>query len=393
VLRDGIQRKGGRERQRWRCVLEDGTFHRFIGPLGRTRTDEPFCETCDNPIAPSEGPASMWRSEFLVREVAATLVAVGRGATYTDAARRVRGSARPYAGTRRKPSTVESGQTVANWLADFGPAVIDRRAEEEWPECLVLDSTEFIYTDPRTGVRSQLFAILAAWGYTDDGQARLWKLAASPRDDGPAWQAFLASLPGRPRSVVCDRDYAIVGAVQQHWGKGATGVPIHLCEHHLYAKGREALRRDGAHRFGHDLGTLLAEAFATPEGWAAFASAADPATYPHTAKWARHWDARMRRQTARRHTLPAHYATGAVEDAIATVRQHIERRAWCFRNLARMNLLLGLMRLAINHHDDTSRYAAAIKAHLLLHGGQPPHRHKTLYDATVGGSRVSTLRR
>jgi hypothetical protein len=101
----------------------------------------------------------------------------------------------------------------------------------------------------------------------------------------------------------------------------------------------------------------------------------------------------MRRQTARRHTLPPHYATGAVEDVIAVVRQHLERRAWCFRNLARMNLLLGLMRLTINHHDDAGHYAAAIKAHLLRHGGEPPRQHKVLYDPTIGGSHVASLRR
>lgn len=164
VIRDGVQRRGGRERQRYRCVLPDGSYHRFVGALSRTHIAAGVCDHCDNRLRPDEGPVAPPGFDYLVREIAGALVAIGKGESYTDAARRVRASAYPHRIGRRAPGTVESGQSVAEWLADFGPVVAAPFLETEWPETIVCDSTEFMYTDPRTGVTSQLFAVLAAWG-------------------------------------------------------------------------------------------------------------------------------------------------------------------------------------------------------------------------------------
>jgi hypothetical protein len=78
---------------------------------------------------------------------------------------------------RRGPTTVANGQLVANWLATFGPVVCEPHRETSWPETLVLDSTEFVYTDRWTGQRNQLFTLLNA-AFT------------SPA----AWQAFEAEV-------------------------------------------------------------------------------------------------------------------------------------------------------------------------------------------------------
>ncbi|HJY24594.1 MAG TPA: hypothetical protein VJ649_02840 [Actinomycetes bacterium] len=45
-----------------------------------------------------------------------------------------------------------------------------------------------------------------------------------------------------------------------------------------------------------------------------------------------------------------------------------------------MNLLLELMRAAINRRDDVTAYSAAIKAHLIATGGCPPRNFLTVYD-------------
>jgi len=81
-----------------------------------------------------------------------------------------------------------------------------------------------------------------------------------------------------------------------------------------------------------------------------------------TQSWVRHWDEQMMIQTARRPTMPPHYSTGALDPQIAVVRQMLERRAWTFRNLPRMNALLGLARLRINRMDITERWASAVAA-------------------------------
>lgn len=73
-------------------------------------------------------------------------------------------------------------------------------------------------TDSWTKTSKKLFVVMAAWGYeTGDTKGRLWKLEARPTDQNTDWADFLAALPGRPASVVCDRDLAIIGGAQQQW--------------------------------------------------------------------------------------------------------------------------------------------------------------------------------
>ena len=357
-----------------------GSYHRFIGALGRTRTLDLTCQECENHIAPHEGPSAPAEFEYLVREVADALVQLGRGSSYTDTAKRVRLVAN--VGKTNTPREVVNGQTVAEWVADFTTVVAARHQETAWPECLVLDSTEFQWTNPRTGTSQQLFTVLAAYGYpATGGKGRLWKLLASPTDQNTDWASFLALLPGRPLSVVCDRDLAIIGGVQQHWGRGKNAVPIHLCEHHLLKKGREALARDDI-KFGDTVRDLLHQSLHSLAEWDAFATAVRAESgWVSANKWVKHWDKRMRLQTARRASLPPVYANGAVEAPIKRVRQVLERRRWTFRNRERMNLLLELVRLAVLRADNASVYAADIRTHLLAYKGHPPRHYRKVYDS------------
>lgn len=379
VVRDGVY--GKRRRQLFRCVdPETKAFHRFAGPLPRQRAEEGTCDTCDNTVEVHEGPTAMRRSLYETREIAEALVALGRGMTYTDAALRVRGRYWGAGGTGRLRGDA-SGQTVADWLARYGPVVAEPHAETAWPETVVLDSTEFQYTDRRMGNSFQLFCVLAAWGYeTGDTKGRLWRVEARPTDRNSDWEEFLAALPGKPATVVCDRDLAIISGVQRHWGKGTNAVPIHLCEHHLWTNGKKALASDGVTRFGEPLLGMLGAAFTDLAGWNAFATAVNATPNAPTAKrWVAHWDKRMRAQTARRASLPAHYSTGALEPRIQDIRQMLERRSWTFRNRARMNLLLELIRIHLNRQDDPRVYATRIRDHLAANDGQPA-LSRAIYD-------------
>lgn len=380
VVRDGVQRRGGRERQRYRCIDVTGDFHRFLGSTARTRATAAFCLECDNDVRPHEGPVTPWRFEYLVREVAEALVSLGRGMSYTEVAKRARMEAN--VGRFEPAGQVKNGQTVAEWVADFVPVVAAPFVETEWPdETLVLDSTEFMGTNPRTGTIKQLWSVLAAWGYPSEGPPRLWRLEAAPHDDGPAWDAFLAALPGAPASVVCDRDYAIIGAVQRRWGGK---VPVHLSEHHMWSKGLAALRRDDASEYGSGLNDLLADALHSNVSWNLYRDVVNAtAGLPNTKKWVAHWNKRMQAQTLRRDQLPAHYANGAIEASIATTRAVIGRRAWTLRNLPRMNLLLELVRLRINRHDDVRSYTTAIRNHVEAAAGDVPRTYRKIMDPKV----------
>lgn len=336
------------------------------------------------------------RGLYEVREIAEALRLVAAGASYTAAARRVRGRYWGAGGKgTRKATSVEGGQTVAEWLHQFGPVVTAPHAETSWPECVVLDGTEFVHADPRTGTASQMFAVMGGWGYpVGDSRGWLWALSAYPTDQAGDWADFLAQLPGRPSSVVCDNDLAVIGGVQRHFGRGVNAVPIHRCEHHLWTNAMKALRRDGDGSFGTPLAIALRGAFHSASEWDTFARAVNVIGGPETRKWANHWDKRMRVQTARRASLPAHYSTGALEPRIELVRRVLESRAWTFRNRERLNLLLQLVRLHVNGHDDTTRWTALIRAHLDANAGTATHSRRLADPVTydVNGDRVHSLR-
>ena len=373
VVRDGVQKHAGRQRQRYRCVSADGSFHRFVGEgaLSRTRGEGHTCGGCDRPLEVDGGPVAPWRGHYTVREVATALWLVAGGVSYAEAAMRVRRRAwGDDGGEQRAATTVASGQTVADWLSRYGPIVAAPHAETAWPETVVLDSTRFMYDDARTGARNQLFCVLAAWGYpAGAARGRLWRLGAFPLQDAPTWETFLGDLPGRPALVVIDRDYGAIGGVQRRWGRGRAAVPIHLCEHHLYEKGKEALANSGHATFGDPLQTALASALATPGGWETFhrlAIAAGGAA----ARWAKHWDKRMRTQTKRRASIPPHYANGAVEAPLEEVKRIVGQRRWTFRNADRLNLLLELARIRYNRDATEDDFAAELRAQLA--GGNRP---------------------
>lgn len=395
VSRDGTY--GKRRRQLFRCTDPSGVFHRFVPPVPRQRAESGVCDLCDNQVHVHQGPVALPNGLYEVREIAEALVSISKGLSYTETARRVRGRYWGTSGkTRRAPGTVEGGQTVADWLNQFGPVILEAYEETHWPETVVLDGTSFLHTNARTGVSSQLFNVLCAWGYeAGDKKGRLWQVKASPSAQGADWQDFLSALPGKPVSVVCDADKGLVAGVKAHWGRGRGGVLIHQCEHHMWKNGMKALKEDGHAYYGNQLSGLLSAAFKSPGGWQAFAQAVqtEPVA-PATQKWVKYWDQAMLPQTTRRSTIPAHYSTGALEPKIGDIREVLGRRAWTFRNQARMNLLLGLVRLRLNRQDDIQRWAVLIRDHLDAHGGRPAHPRR-IEDPVAynqAGERVYSLR-
>ena len=400
VSRDGVQDRGGRKRQRWRCTLPDGDFHRFMGAVSRTHLEEQeakVCVTCDSQIGQHQGPASPWRFDYLIEEIADALVGLGRGGSYTEVAQRARFQA--WNGSRaykRGKTTVVNGQLAADWLARFGPVVCAPYRETEWPETLVLDSTEFKYTNSWTGRSEQLFTVLAAYGYpAGHEKGRLWALAASPTDNGPAWKEFLKTLPGKPSVVILDDDNGIRSGVRLRW-PGAHTPNFHQCEHHLYANARKAMNRDKLPDV-HELHDLLNTAFTSPGDWAAFETAVMQSRRSELQRWVAHWSPRLQSQLAIRAThpggTPEHWANGAIEHPIKLTRQVIGNRAWTLRNRTRMNLLLDLVRLRVNKADNPRLYTAAIRDHLLTNAGVPSHTSAIADPDDANGRRIDSLRR
>ena len=163
MSRDGRYGSGQR-RQKFRCTDPDGTFHRFTPSLPREHTEGGVCDTCDSALQPHGGPVVGRNYSHRLRLVAEALVAVGQGVSYAHVSNRARAAA------RRNPILGGgAGQLVAEWGDSWAPVVINAHAETDWPETLVLDSTDFWWTNTRTHTRRREFAILIAYGCPGPG--------------------------------------------------------------------------------------------------------------------------------------------------------------------------------------------------------------------------------
>ncbi|MBB5640567.1 hypothetical protein BJ997_001115 [Cryobacterium roopkundense] len=358
--------------------------------MSRTIAADSTCVECENHIASHEGPVAPAQGEYLVREIAGALVDIGRGQTYTDAAKRVR--ARGNIGKTGARREVINGQTVADWMADVVPAVAARHLVTQWPSVLVLDSSTFFWTDPLTGKSLALYCILAAFGYDKDGKnGRLWKVEAAPVGDGAAWAEFLGSLPGKPDSIVCDQDRAIIAGIISHWGDWAAMDLVHYCEHHLTERVRAAFKSDKV-AADDRLRQVFHGAFTSREQWDAFeAEVISRPTLLLTNGWMAKNMTWMRRQTERRAQIPPVSSNGAVEQPLREIRQMLQTRAFMFRNRARLNQVLVLMRLASMRVDTATDYASDIRAFLDAHNGHPPRTYRAAYDTTANQSGEAPL--
>lgn len=235
--------------------------------------------------------------------VAEALVAVGRGVSYTRAAQRARVAA------GRDPMVGDSaGQMVAEWVDAWAPLIIEAYAETELPETLVLDSTDFWWTNSSTGVRRREFAILVSYGYTGPRAGRIWGIHASPTVRAADWVQLLRNLrlPDPPATVVTDDNLAVAAALTQVWpprpGPSLPQPFLFACEHHLRRRAQVAMETDLAHAPRGRWAVRLDTAFRRAEGWAKFYDAASP--LGATGAWVRAHDSTLRVQAAVRHLLP-----------------------------------------------------------------------------------------
>jgi hypothetical protein len=348
-----------KSRQRFRCRPADGApMHRFVGEVGHLVSRTHVCSHCDSTVPTHHGPAVARRYDFPVEQAAAALVMVGQGVSYTEAAQRSRVTA-------HKTSKAVGAQLVANWVEVLGPVVCEEWRPTAWPETVVLDSTNFIVTNSRTGDRSQAFAVLAAYGY-EQGQSsgRLSALQAKHLRKEEQWKEVLRSLPGEPVLVISDGAAEIHNAVAAVWPNAF----VKRCEHHLYENAKDWMKVYGQTRFGSPGMELLNDAFKSPAQWRQFRSFAKD--YINLDAWAESLDATVLDQSSRRAKLPAHHSTGALDPRLAKVRATMKPRAYCYRNAERTNRMLELMRLRINLEDNADRYATAIREHLDANGGR-----------------------
>jgi hypothetical protein len=235
---DGHYGPPGHRRQYYKCVPDNGDRpHRFTEVLPREESWHDACESCERDVALHEGPHAARRYQFVARGVAETLVAVGAGSTYRDAALVARERAkRLRVGPGGKQRFSRHGSLAMDWVEVFAPVVFETYRPRAWPASgsLLLDDLPFRVRDPDSGRHRIAFRIFAAMGYERE-RPRLWRLEAFTTKSQADWEAFLRALPGAPPRVVCDNDHGLTNAI----GARFPDAELYLCEWHL----RHALER------------------------------------------------------------------------------------------------------------------------------------------------------
>jgi hypothetical protein len=360
--------------------------HRFAGQLPRLLRDPGICPHCDTEVARHQGPLLSRKYEFHLRLAAQALVDVGTGKTYTQAAQRARQAAgrSPYSGPD------PNGALVAEWVDVFAPVLLGAEAETAWPETLLLDSTNFFITNTRTRQRSEAFNVFGLYGYpAGASRGRLWGLWAAHRENQATWAQALAYIEdlGRARTgeltawtppamLLTDGAASVSLAAAAYWpgtgigpdtGPGGS-APFHRrCEWHLRKNARAAMKLHRINGGRQYLMRRLDTAFKRDEGWAEFSERSAP--FSHITAWRSSVQEQVDAQVSRRHLLPPHHTLAALDQVFERVKPMLARRAFCFRNQRRMNLLLGLMRLAELKRDDVDDYHQLLREAAVAGGG------------------------
>lgn len=283
---------------------------------------------------------------------------------------------------RRNPNL--DGQLVANWVDVFAPAILTT-LPAAWPEVLLVDSVEYRIGG---GVKyGWSFHVFVAVGYERRpgawfAQPVVWRMQAFPRRRTEEWETFFDSLPGTPRIVISDMATESRTAAATIFPRPGDPAPdIRMCEYHVKERIENALA-PVMNQPTHLLVQALPRVFLTPQDWADFEQlvhathAAGTPPLPLMVRWLRRWSADVGAQVATRPRSGPHSIAG-VEETINKVRAPFDYRSSTFGNRPRMNLLLGLITLALRHEVDEVAWADRIRAALIAAGGrlgyQRPH--------------------
>jgi hypothetical protein len=376
----------------YRCTPRAGRSHVFTELLPREEARHETCEHCERQVARREGPKAPRHYQFVARGIAEALHAVGSGASYRRASLIARDRAHRF---RFDPLTGElresdHGQLVADWVEPFAPVVFESHRPAAWPAegSLLLDHLPFRVraldaVGRRIPAGRVAFDVFCAVGYAA-GKPRLWRAEAFATAHPANWSAFLASLPGEPKRVVCDAHGAMLEAISERW----PATELHQCEWHL----QHALDRLLAKEARSNPSAELAELRAAAEGaltgasfWRPFVRAAKVVANESLDRWIAVNGSTIEAQFARRPAPSRRPAdmpltTSALEQITRPIVTALYPRRYGLKNRERLNRLLMLLQLHVNGDDDVQRYATTIRRWLEANGGRPTARRRAIAD-------------
>jgi hypothetical protein len=202
VVKAGSTSLGEHPRQMFWCYPDGSrtspTRHRFVGILARgllVDGAEKVCSDCLTSLQPHEGPAHGRIYRFSTRAVAAALVGVGNGLSYSQAARTTRAVAGRHIKSGRYPAQHgANGTLVADWVATYGQVVTSAVGQQVlWPRVVALDDIHFLGSKSRRRAAAEMgrdpgstgWGVLGAYSLPDP-MARPVQRPTRPVTAGPA---------------------------------------------------------------------------------------------------------------------------------------------------------------------------------------------------------------
>jgi hypothetical protein len=186
VVRNGFSNSSAG--QRYRCEQENGTRHTFTLPTEHDSL---------SPAADYSAPPRFYRHN--AAQIAAALVAIGRGASYRQAA------------LSTSAGSSMNGQLVADWVRAFGP-VVAARAPRRWPAQAAVGAFTF---QPQRG-EDGLVVQLAVAAPTATSQAHVFDTKIASSRPGQ-WRAFYGRHPGCPDALVLRQGSEASAAALRYW--------------------------------------------------------------------------------------------------------------------------------------------------------------------------------
>jgi hypothetical protein len=236
------------------------------------------------------------RYRHTVEEIATALILVGKGATYRQAAINSSGG------------VSDNAQRVVNWIQRFGPVVSPADSWRPWPAVMAVDSLA-LRGSSNCDVVVQLAVSIAA----DPAPPRLWKCRIdTDTGDGGPWRNLFNSHGGRPEVLIVRRGSRAAVAALRIW---SDRPPLLIDSRRWH---RESVAGQAQAHPLSDASRRLIE------------NDRVPSVVRHLA-------------AARRKLL-----------------QEISHRHAHFKDLARLNLVLALMRAEINGDADLAEYTGRI---------------------------------
>lgn len=392
VKLDGTYGKPGHRRQRYKCSPRGGKPHVFTEVMPREESWHGACDHCERRVERREGPKAPRHYHFVARGIAEALGAVGAGATYMQASRVARDRARRFRVDPESGEVRESdhGQLVADWVELFAPVVFEAHRPAFWPPegSLLLDHLPFRVraldaNGKRIPAGRVAFDVFCAVGYRA-GKPKLWRAEAFTSAHPANWSAFLGSLPGEPKRVVCDAHVGMLRAIEARW----PDTELHQCEWHLQHALERLLAKEIRNSPSEELEELRIRAegaLAGPSFWRPFVRAARAAENESLDRWVAVNDPIIERQFARRvrsSERPADMSltTAALEQLARPITAALHPRRYALKNRERLNRLLMLLQLHVNGQDDVQGYAKTIRAWLEANGGRPNAPRRLIAD-------------